>query len=105
MNDHTSPFISDEWARRLCSNVGQISPRGNFVNLFINGQYKGYYNPCERIDTKFLADWYQTDENYDLIAQFDEVRSGNITAWRNMLNYVNRHDMKDPEHFQVVEQQ
>ncbi|MDE0867085.1 MAG: lamin tail domain-containing protein, partial [Rubripirellula sp.] len=105
MNDHTNPFIRDEWARRLCANVGQVSPRGNFVNLFINGQYKGYYNPCERIDTKFLADWYQTDENYDLIAQFDEVRSGNITAWRNMLNYVNRHDMKDPEHFQVVEQQ
>ena len=58
MNDHTNPFIKDEWARRLCSNVGQVCPRGNFVNLFINGQYKGYYNPCERIDTKFLADWY-----------------------------------------------
>ena len=105
MNDHTNPFIKDEWARRLCSNVGQISPRGTFVNLFINGRYKGYYNPCERIDTKFLADWYQTDEEYDLIAQFDEVRAGRVTSWRKMLNYVNRYDMNDPEHFQVVEKQ
>ena len=105
MNDHTNPFIKDEWARRLCSNVGQVSPRGTFVNLFINGQYKGYYNPTERIDTKFLADWYQTDESYDLIAQFNEVRAGTVTAWRNLLNYVNRHDMQDPEHFQFVEQQ
>ena len=71
MNDHTSPFIKDEWARRLCTNVGQVSPRGTFVNLFINGKYKGYYNPTERIDTKFLADWYQTNENYDVIAQFN----------------------------------
>jgi hypothetical protein len=105
MNDHTNPFIKDEWARRLCSNVGQISPRGTFVNLFINGKYKGYYNPCERIDTKFLADWYQTDEEYDLIAQFNEVRAGRVTSWRKMLNYVNRYDMNDPEHFQVVEKQ
>ena len=105
MNDHTNPFIKDEWARRLCSNVGQVCPRGNFVNLFINGQYKGYYNPCERIDTKFLADWYQTDENYDLIAQFNEVQAGTVTSWRKMLNYVNRYDMNDPEHFQVVEKQ
>ena len=105
MNDHTNPFIKDEWARRLCSNVGQVCPRGNFVNLFINGQYKGYYNPCERIDTKFLADWYQTDENYDLIAQFNEVQAGTVTSWRKMLNYVNRYDMNDPERFQVVEKQ
>jgi len=105
MNDHTSPFVKDEWARRLCSNVGQVNPRGMFVNLFINGKYKGYYNPTERIDTKFLADWYQTDENYDLIAQSNEVRAGNITAWRKMLNYVNRYDMEDPKHFQVVEEQ
>ena len=105
MNDHTSPFVKDEWARRLCSNVGQVCPRGNFVNLFINGKFKGYYNPTERIDTKFLADWYQTDENYDLIAQSNEVRAGNVTAWRKLLNYVNRYDMQDPKHFRVVEQQ
>ncbi|MDP6082685.1 MAG: lamin tail domain-containing protein [Verrucomicrobiota bacterium] len=105
MNDHTNPFVKDEWARRLCSNVGQVCPRGTFVNLFINGQYKGYYNPCERIDTKFLADWYQTDEEYDLIAQFNEVRAGTVTSWRKMLNYVNRYDMNDPEYFQVLEKQ
>ena len=105
MNDHTSPFVKDEWARRLCSNVGQVCPRGDFVNLFINGKFKGYYNPTERIDTKFLADWYQTDENYDLIAQMNEVRAGNVTAWRKLLNYVNRYDMQDPKHFRVVEQQ
>ena len=105
MNDHTNPFIKDEWARRLCSNVGQVSPRGTFVNLFINGKYKGYYNPTERIDTKFLADWHQKDENFDLIAQFNEVRAGSLTGWRKLLNYVNRYDMNDPEHFMVVEQQ
>ena len=105
MNDHTSPFIKDEWARRLCTNVGQVSPRGTFVNLFINGKYKGYYNPTERIDTKFLADWYQTNENYDVIAQFNEIRSGSAVAWNKMLNYVRRYDMNDPKHFKVVEKQ
>ena len=105
MNDHTSPFIKDEWARRLCINSGVVTPKGTFVNLFINGKYKGYYNPTERIDTKFLADWYQTDENYDLIAQFSEVRSGSVTAWRKLLSYASRYDLDDPKHFQVVEEQ
>ena len=36
MNDHTSPFIKDEWARRLGLNTGQVQSRGTFVNLFIN---------------------------------------------------------------------
>ena len=27
MNDHTNPFIKDEWARRLCSNVAQVCLR------------------------------------------------------------------------------
>ena len=32
-------------------------------------------------------------------------RSMRATAWRKLLNYVNRYDMNDPEHFQVVEKQ
>ena len=105
MNDHTSPFIKDEWARRLCINSGIVTPKGTFVNLYINGKFKGYYNPTERIDTKFLADWYQTDENYDLIAQFNEVRAGSTTAWRKLLNYASRYDLDEPKHFQKVEEQ
>ena len=105
MNDHTSPFIKDEWARRLCINSGIVTPKGTFVNLYINGKYKGYYNPTERIDTKFLADWYQTDENYDLIAQFNEIRAGSTTAWRKLLNYASRYDMDEPKYFQKVEEQ
>jgi hypothetical protein len=29
------------------------SQLGTFVNLFINGDYKGYYNLCERVDEDF----------------------------------------------------
>ena len=105
MNDHTSPFIKDEWARQLGANTGQVQARGTFVNLFINGKYKGYYNPTERIDTKFLADWYQTDENYDVMAQFNEVQAGSSTAWRKLISNVRRYDLTDPKLFQTVEKQ
>ena len=105
MNDHTSPFIKDEWSRRLGLNTGQVQSRGTFVNLFINGKYKGYYNPTERIDTKFLADWYQTDENYDVMAQFNEVRAGSSSSWRKLISNARRYDLTDPEDFQKLEQQ
>jgi hypothetical protein len=53
-NDPLNPFISDELVRRLMLDMGQVAVHGTFVNLFLNGAYKGYYNPTERISSDFL---------------------------------------------------
>ncbi|MDA0812826.1 MAG: lamin tail domain-containing protein, partial [Verrucomicrobia bacterium] len=90
MNDHSDPYIVDEMIRRLQFDTGSVAARGNFVNLFINGDYKGYYNPTERIDDDFMRSWHGGDEAWDVIAQFGEVREGDTTEWNRMRSTVGR---------------
>ena len=81
MNDHTNPFIIDELVRRLAADMGQISARGTFMNLYLNGKFKGYYNPTERIDSDFLNSWHGTESEWDIVAQFGEIREGDVVMW------------------------
>ena len=90
MNDHSNPFIVDELVRRMQLATGQVGSRGNFVNLFINGEYKGYYNATERIDDDFMRSWHGGENDWDVIAQFGEIREGDASAWNRMLSVVTR---------------
>jgi hypothetical protein len=89
MNDHSNPFIRDELARQLESDVGVVASHGTFVNLFLNGTYKGIYNPAERIDPDFLRTYHKGGENWDVIAQMGEVNEGDTTAWTALKNFAN----------------
>lgn len=93
MNDATNPFLRDEFARRLESDVGQVSARGTFVNLFLNGVYKGYYNPTERIDDDFLQTWHGGTNRWDIIAMGGEVREGDAIAWNAMRAYASANNL------------
>ncbi len=88
MNDPTNPFLTDEFVRGLARDVGQPAAVGTFVNLFLNGVYKGYYNPCERIDVDFLRAYHGGGERWDLIAQGGEVREGDATAWNSLRSFA-----------------
>jgi hypothetical protein len=84
MNDPTNPFLRDELARRLVADTGQVSPQGGFVNLFLNGVYKGYYNPAEHIGRDFLQTWHGGGDKWDLIANTSEAHEGTLTAWNSL---------------------
>ena len=60
--------------RRLQIDLGHVGSNGTFANLFLNGEYRGYYNPCERIDDEFLRLHHGGDNDWDLIEQVGEVR-------------------------------
>lgn len=96
MNDPTNPFIRDELARELASDLGQPAAHGTFVHLFLNGQYKGYYNPTERIDIDFLRTYHGGGDDWDLIAQSSEIREGDAQAWNALRNYVNANSPTNP---------
>ncbi|MFM1770580.1 MAG: hypothetical protein RJA22_3109 [Verrucomicrobiota bacterium] len=78
--DITNPFIRDELTRRVFADAGQATPQGGFVNLFINGQYKGYYNPCERVADGTLEAW-EGQAEFDRIGIASSLQSGDRTAW------------------------
>ncbi len=93
MNDATNPFMIDEYVRSLARDCGQPSPVGGFVHLFLNGVYKGYYNPCERIDVDFLRAYHGGGEAWDVMAQAGEVREGDATAWNTLRTLVNTRNL------------
>lgn len=99
MNDHTNPFLTDEFVRALAADCGQPAALGSFVHLFLNGVYKGYYNPCERIDIDFLRAYHGGGEAWDVIAQFGEVREGDAAAWESLKSFANTRDLSTPGNY------
>ncbi|MDA7644740.1 lamin tail domain-containing protein [bacterium] len=103
MNDHSNPFVVDELVRRLSADMGQVSAQGTLVNLYVNGAYEGYYNPTERIDEDFLDTWQGGNGDYDIIAQFGEVRAGDTVEWDRLKEMLGR-DLSLPENYNQASQ-
>ncbi|HIL69934.1 MAG TPA: hypothetical protein EYG38_08810 [Verrucomicrobia bacterium] len=103
MNDSHNPFVVDEIVRRLSKNMGHVSSRGGYANLFINGLYQGYYNPTERIGENFLADWHGAGMDWDIIAQGSEVRAGDRDKWNQMLGAIHNRNMADFAAYRLAE--
>jgi len=101
-NDICSPFIKDEWVRRLFLEMGAAQLTGVFANLYINGQYKEYYNPCGRLDEEFFQEWFNTDNNFDVIDQGWEPRDGDRIAWDSLLDYAESHDLANTYAYEHV---
>lgn len=105
MNDHTNPFISDELTRRMFFEMGNVSSRGRFAHLFLNGEYKGYYNPAERIDPDFLRSWRGGGDAWDLVAQFGEIREGDNVAWNQLNRTILQSDPASSSTYSDVDEQ
>lgn len=85
-------YTRDAWAKRTKSKMGHISTNTQYAHLFINGMYWGLYNPNERINDDYLADYLGGDKSdYDIIKE-DESGSGihasdgTIDAWNLLLD-------------------
>ena len=102
MNDHSNPFVVDELVRRLSADMGQVSARGTFMNLYLNGKNNGYYNPTERIDSDFLNSWNGSDSEWDIIAQFGELREGDTVKWNELKSALLK-NLSVPQNYAAVE--
>ncbi len=90
-------FLRDQFNRDLQLAMEQPAARGEFCHLFINGQYWGLYNTCERIKASFGKSYFGGNkEEYDSIKKGrtylkDRNRSvsvmandGNLDAWERL---------------------
>jgi len=91
-NDRTNPFIKDELLRRLNKDMGQRASMGTFATLFINGEYKGYYNPTEHIKDDACQQWFDSDAPWDVMTM-NGIRDGNSQSWNDMLNYARSNNL------------
>ncbi len=89
-------MLRDQLNRDLQLAMGQPAARGEYYHLYINGQYWGLYNTCERVDASFGATYLGGKKaDYDTVkvdSGFTTRRStynliptdGNLEAWTRL---------------------
>ena len=95
-------FIRDQFNRDLQLAMGQPAARGEFYHLFLNGQYWGIYNTCERAEASYGENYFGGDKTeYDAI-KVDSGRTvrratytlvptdGDMKAWRKIYDIVEK---------------
>ncbi|MGD0078777.1 MAG: FN3 associated domain-containing protein [Sedimentisphaerales bacterium] len=100
-NDSCTPFVKDEWMRRLFKEMGGVQETGVFANIYINGQYKSYFNPTGHADNDFYKEWYNTSNDFDVITQ-GGVRDGDNTAFNNLVNYAASNNLSITTYYNYV---
>jgi hypothetical protein len=96
-------FITDELMRRLFSDMGQISSHGTFANVLINGIYKGYYNPSERVDEDWARFWHGGLNSWDVISPYSAAQDGDTVEWLALLQYALNHDLNATANYQEMD--
>jgi hypothetical protein len=112
--------MRDVFAQRL-SEVSELEldeRRSVFVSLFVNGQYWGVYDLREKVDDNQYTDYYygqdymyrDSNEYIQYIKTWGATNPefGNqpaITAWDDLMNYVQNNDMSIEANYNYVESQ
>ncbi|MAD24507.1 MAG: hypothetical protein CMO44_10095 [Verrucomicrobiales bacterium] len=67
-DDPRCTFMRDQFNRDIQMSLGQSTARGYFCHLYINGQYWGLFNVCERPEASFGASYFKgKQEDFDVI--------------------------------------
>ncbi|MCA9212254.1 MAG: CotH kinase family protein, partial [Planctomycetales bacterium] len=104
-------LLRDQFGHTTQADMGSLAIAGNWVHLYINGQYWGLYNSVERPDEDFAAYYLGGDaDNYDVMKQrprgtangsLPEVVNGGRTAWNELMTLI-RGDMESDEVYEQV---
>ena len=82
-------YLRDQFIRDSQLAMGQPSPHGRFVHLYLNGLYWGFYNLHERPSAPFMAAYGEGErEDYDTQNVVTAV-DGNLSNWNRMMNIAN----------------
>jgi len=91
--DSKGLFLRDQFSRDLQLALGRPAVRGDYYHLYLNGQYWGLYNSCERPEASFASSYFGgVKEDYDVV-KVDSGRGnsytitatdGDLEAWRRL---------------------
>ncbi len=91
--DSQGVFLRDQFSRDTQLDMGHHSERGDFCHLYINGQYWGLYNTCERPEASYGESYYGGNkEDYDVVKVSADngytvgATDGNMLAWTRLYN-------------------
>lgn len=108
-------FLRDQFCRDLQLGLGQPAARGEFCHLFLNGQYWGVYNTCERIKASYGAAYFGGEkEDYDSIKHgrsYDPktkrrlgvmANDGNLESWERLWNQAKAGLKENQAYFAIL---
>lgn len=79
-------LIRNQFHHNVQRNMGQPSPYGKHVNVFLNGEYWGIYELQEFPHEHYNADHHGGDPgDWDIIKHGQEIEAGDNAAWEAML--------------------
>ena len=91
LGDYRFIAMRDQFTRDTQLAMGQPAERGDYYHLYINGQYWGLYNTCERPEASYGESYLGGNkEDYDVI-KVDTgagytifATDGNMDAWTRL---------------------
>ena len=99
-NDINNPWIHDELSRRVMADTGQFSSVGIQAALFLNGVYKGFYNPVARLRGDLFNEFYGGEADWD-VKHIDDWADGDGEAWAITEELLDK-DLSVFENYQAV---
>ncbi|MFN5960406.1 MAG: CotH kinase family protein [Verrucomicrobiota bacterium] len=83
-------YMRDAYMRRSMRDLGHPAGHSRYVQLFLNGLYWGMYEITERPEEDFAAAYLGgSPDDYDVIKDFAELASGNLTSWNQLMSLAN----------------
>ena len=97
-NDYLNPFVRDETVRRLWLDMGQLGSHGILCNLWVNSEFKGFFNLVERLHEAFFQSSYGSTNHWD-VRLVDESRDGDSVRWGQDMSYIWQHSFTDSTNY------
>ncbi len=82
-------YIVDEFTRRSHIAMGQPSPHGTFVHLYLNELYWGVYNAVEKPAESFAEAYFGIPKTNCDVISVGQAIEGYITAWNTLVAMCN----------------
>ena len=105
-NPDKTTYALDQFYRDSQVELSGYGSRGAFVHLYINGLYWGLYNPSERTDQWFAAEYFDsTPENWFALHHGSQGRpgfNGDGSRYQTLMNDLIKRDLTVPEHYARV---
>ncbi len=98
--DWRNPFIQDEVMRCLYGKMGQMSSVGFLGGFWVNGVFRNFYNPVERLGEAFYQDrfgstlgWDALSHNMDAVLSYTySANDGDDIAWLEMFSFIDNNN-------------
>ncbi len=102
--DSTGTMFRDELATSIMDDYGSVDVQAyKPVILYINGNYWGVYFLREKVDEEFISHHYNVDSNTNIVRIDNNITSGSITDYRNLINYVRNNDATTDSFYDYVD--